>query len=86
MKRTLFVTVSAGLCGILVMLMPLYIWHQANFPNEPATVLSFREKSLEYYKAQWALLEPTPITPFYIFLAISFTISIIAYVFLKRCL
>ncbi|MDH7477658.1 MAG: hypothetical protein QHH17_04670 [Candidatus Bathyarchaeota archaeon] len=84
MKRTLLLTVSAVLCGILVMFVPWYLWYQANFPYEPLALLNFREKSLEYYKAQWALLERTPITPFYITLAISFAISIIAYTFLKR--
>lgn len=81
MKRTLLITVSAVLCGILVMLMPLYFWHQANFPDTIfVNPLDFREE----IKARWGLLEPTPITPFYTTLAISFVISIVAYVLLKR--
>ncbi|MDI6848153.1 MAG: hypothetical protein QMD23_08575 [Candidatus Bathyarchaeia archaeon] len=84
MRRIMPLIVSAVLCGILIMFLPLYFWHQANFPNEPATLLNFRKESLEYYKAQWALPEPTPIMSFYTTLAISFAISLIAYAFLKR--
>lgn len=84
MKRTLLITVSAVICGILAMFVPLYLWHLANFPEEPATFPNLREESLEYYKAHWGLQEPTPITPLHITLAISFAISIAAYILLKR--
>ncbi|MEM3700906.1 MAG: hypothetical protein QXL57_08615 [Candidatus Bathyarchaeia archaeon] len=85
MKRTLLITVSAVFCGILVMLMPLYFWHKANFPDTLfVNPLAIREESLEYLKAQWGLREPSLITPFCTSLAISFVISIVAYAFLKR--
>jgi hypothetical protein len=81
MKRILLLTVSAVLCGILVMFLPLYVWHKANFPDKPATFLSLREEAL---KATWGLLKPAPITPLYAALAISFAISLVAYAFFKR--
>ncbi|MGC8895735.1 MAG: hypothetical protein ACP5LB_03060 [Candidatus Bathyarchaeia archaeon] len=84
MKRTLFLMASAVLCGILAMFLPLYIWHQANFPDKPATLSNLREEVPEYYKANWGLLEPAPITPLYAALAISFAISLVAYAFFKR--
>jgi hypothetical protein len=83
MKKTLLLMVSAVLCGILVMFLPLYIWHQENFPDKPTTLLNLREEAMESLKATWGL-EPAPITPLYTALAISFAISLIAYAFLKR--
>jgi hypothetical protein len=85
MKRILLLTASAVLCGILLMFLPLKLWHQANFPDTIIiNPLNFRKEFQEYYKAHWALFEPTTITPFYATLAISFAISLVAYVFLKR--
>jgi hypothetical protein len=84
MKRILLLTASAVLCGILVMFLPLYVWHQANFPDKPATFLSLREETMESLKAAWGLCEPSPILPFGAALMISFVISLFAYVLLKR--
>ena len=85
MKRILLITVSAGLCGILIMLLPLYLWHQANFPDMLLlNPLEFRGEITEYYKTRCTFLEPISITTFYTTLAISFAISVIAYAFFKR--
>jgi hypothetical protein len=84
MKRILLLMALAVLCGILVMFLPLYIWHQANFPDKPVTFLSLREETMESLKDAWGLLEPAPFMPFGAALTISFVISLVAYVFLKR--
>jgi hypothetical protein len=84
MKRILLLMASAVLCGILVMFLPLYIWHQANFPDNPVTFLSLREEVMESLKAAWGIREPALIMPFGAALTISFVISLFAYVLLKR--
>jgi hypothetical protein len=66
------------------MFLPLYVWHQANFPDKPVTFLSLREETMESLKATWGLREPSLILPFGAALMISFVISAFAYVFLKR--
>ncbi|MGQ9726290.1 MAG: hypothetical protein ACUVQW_00610 [Candidatus Bathycorpusculaceae bacterium] len=84
MKKTLIMVASAVFCGILAMLLPLYVWHQANFPDKPATLGDLKQESLQKLKNAWGLQEPSFITPFYMALTLSFTVAAIAYVFLKK--
>jgi len=84
LKKNLIAVVSAVFCGILAMLIPLCVWHQANFPDIPCTVLSLREEAMERRECYWPRVEDLSMAPFYITLILSFIASVFAYVCFKR--
>ncbi|MDH5483576.1 MAG: hypothetical protein OEY22_11980 [Candidatus Bathyarchaeota archaeon] len=83
MRKNLLAVVSAVLCGILAMFIPLCVWHQVNFPGKPLTFGSLGEamRSLDSYTTS---LEDLSMTPFYLAFILSFAVSTVAYVFSKR--
>jgi len=84
LRNNLIAVISAVFCGILAMLIPLYVWYQVNFPDIPSTFLSLREQAMKGRECYWATVKNLSIAPFYITLILSFTASIFAYVYFKR--
>lgn len=83
MRKTLLATISAVVLGVSVMTLPLYMWHQTNYPERGFTLTSVREEVLEL-KSYDTRLERPIVIPLYLVLALSFIASAIAYALSKR--
>lgn len=83
MRKTLLATISAVVLGVSVMVLPLYMWHQINYPEKVFTPLNIRQEALEL-ETYDAHLEKPVATPLYFTLALSFIASAIAYALSKR--
>lgn len=83
MRKTLLAVMLAVVLGVLVMVLPLYMWHQTNYPEKGFTLANVREEALKFgtYNAR---LERPIVTPLYFVLALSFIASAIAYALSKR--
>jgi len=83
MRKPLLVTISAVVLGVSVMILPLYVLHQINYPGSKFNLASVREEGLEP-KSYDARLERPVVTPLWFVLALSFIASAIAYALSKR--
>lgn len=83
MRKNLLAVISAVVCGILAIFIPLCVWHQVNFPGKFLTLDSLQEamRSSESYAIS---MEDLSMTPFYSAFILSFAVSIVAYVFSKK--
>jgi hypothetical protein len=83
MRKSLLAVISAVICGILIMLIPLCVWYQVNFPGRPLSFSGLKEggRSLDNYAIS---LEDLSITSFYMAFVISFAVSMVVYIFSKR--
>jgi hypothetical protein len=84
MRKSLLVVISAVICGILAMLIPLCAWYQVNFPGRPFTFSGLKEGasgSLDSYEIS---LKDLSMTPFYVAFVLSFAVSMVVYIFSKR--
>lgn len=84
LRKNLIAVISAVFCGILVMLIPLFVWYQINFPNKAVTFLSLREEASKSVEAYRAPLANISLTPFYVAFIVSLAVSLVVYVFSKR--
>lgn len=81
MRKNLLIVISAVLCGVLAMLIPLYVFLQLNYPEGALTISSLRRKTLEFTKTQHF----EHVTFFYSFLlTLSFTVALIFYVISRK--
>lgn len=83
MRKALLTITLAAVLGVSVMILPLYMWHQINYPEKVFTPLNIRQEALEL-ETYDAHLERPATTPFYFILALSFIASAIAYALSKR--
>lgn len=83
MKRNLVAVISAVFLGIIVMFMPLFMWHQVNFPEIPPSLCSLRREAMRSTEAYGTPLDVSSISPFYATLILSFLASMVVYVFSK---
>jgi len=79
LRKNLFAVISAVFCGILVVFVPLCVWHQVSFPDTPFTPSNVRKKVMESLEGYGVSL-----VPFYVTLILSSLASMVAYVFSKR--
>jgi len=84
LRKNLFAVISAVFCGILVVFIPLCVWHQVNFPNTSLTCANVRKEAMEDLESYGMSLEDLSMAPFYVTLILSFIASLVAYVFSKR--
>ena len=84
LRKNLFAVISAVFCGILAMLIPLYVWHQVNFSYTPFTLFNIRKEAIESLEGYGMSLKDLTMAPFYVTLILSFIASMGVYVFFKR--
>jgi hypothetical protein len=84
LRKNLFAVILAVFCGILVMVIPLCVWHQVSFPNKAVTFLSLRKEALESVEAYGTPLANISLTPFYVAFIVSLAVSLVVYLFSKK--
>ena len=83
MRKALLTITLAAVLGVSVMILPLYMWHQINYPEKVFTPLNIRQEALELETYDVHFERPAA-TPFYFIMALSFIASAIAYALSKR--
>ena len=84
LRKNLIAVISAVFCGILVVFIPLYVWHQVNFPNTSLTYANVRKEAMEDLESYEMSPNDLSMAPFYVTLILSFLASMGVYVFFKR--
>jgi uncharacterized membrane protein len=83
MRTAMIRLMLAVVLGVSTMILPLYVWHQINYPERTFTLLNIRQEALELETYDVRLESPAT-TPFCFILALSFIVSAIAYAVSRR--
>jgi hypothetical protein len=84
LRKNMFAVISAVFCGFLAVFIPLYVWHQVNFPNTSLTCANVRKEAMKDLESYGISPNDLSMAPFYVTLILSFLASLVAYVFSKR--
>lgn len=75
---------SAILLGFLVMLIPLFMWHQVNFPHTPPTLSGLRKEAMDTKESYGAPMDDSSMLIFHAMIIVSFVGSLALYLFFRR--